>query len=267
MRMASISGTVPVSLRIALHRALGEPFCHYLGDLGHLVELREEPLHLLTLDISPELLGIRDLEGHDVAVGGRGARAEQPARPVIPPVFDRGEVPHRRGVGLENPAFVGIGADAILEVDQHDDRHHPDLLSIVFPQGCQASLDEDLVHVAPPPVFPRLEGPHYRVIRRVEMLCGVLVLGRVAAGDVPAGQALAQVYPGVAHLQALLAPLRGWRYVFVDLTRVRTPLRKTSEHRVSPFTSRSSARILRPARDPFSLYAGAVSPSAPLASP
>src|SRR3712207_3207359 len=99
------------------------------------------------------------------------------------------------------------------------------------------------------------------------MLCGVLVLGRVAAADVPAGQALAQVYPGIAHLQALLAPLRGWRYVFVDLARVRATLRKTSEHQVPPPVFRCRAFLLRQGRDPYSLYAGAVSPSAPLASP
>ena len=80
--------------------------------------------HLLALHVAPELLQVSHFEGHDVPVGRRGVRAEQAAHPVVPPVLDRGVVLHRRGVGLEDPALVVLGANAVLEVDQHDHRRH-----------------------------------------------------------------------------------------------------------------------------------------------
>ena len=52
-------------------------------------------------------------------------------------------------------------------------------------------LEHDLVDVTPAPVFTGLEGLDDRVIGRVEMLCGVLVLRGVAAADVSTDQALA----------------------------------------------------------------------------
>jgi len=39
----------------------------------------------------------------------------------------------------------------------------------------------------------------------MEVLSGVLILGRIAAAYLPAGQTQTQVNPGVADLQALLA--------------------------------------------------------------
>jgi hypothetical protein len=39
----------------------------------------------------------------------------------------------------------------------------------------------------------------------MEMFGGVFVLRRVATSDVPAGEAQAQMYPGIAHLHALFA--------------------------------------------------------------
>jgi len=44
------------------------------------------------------------------------------------------------------------------------------------------------------------------MIRGAEVLRGVLVFGRIAAADVPAGEALSEVDPGIYHLEALLAP-------------------------------------------------------------
>src|SRR5689334_12239440 len=41
----------------------------------------------------------------------------------------------------------------------------------------------------------------------MEMFCRVLVLGRIAAADVSAAQAQAQVDPSIAHLQALFAAI------------------------------------------------------------
>jgi hypothetical protein len=48
----------------------------------------------------------------------------------------------------------------------------------------------------------------------------VLVFGRVAATDVPAFHAQSEVYPSVAHLQALLAAF-GVRRYFVNVAQVR----------------------------------------------
>jgi hypothetical protein len=82
-------------------------------------------------------------------------------------------------------------------------------------------LDEHLVHVAPPPNLSGLERPDYRVLSGVEVLRGVFISRLVAAADVAAGEALAQVHPGVAHLEALLAAL-GARGKVLDLTQVCT---------------------------------------------
>jgi hypothetical protein len=48
----------------------------------------------------------------------------------------------------------------------------------------------------------------------VKMLGGVLVLRRIAAPDVAANEAQAQMHPGVAHLQALLATVGVRLHVF-----------------------------------------------------
>ena len=50
----------------------------------------------------------------------------------------------------------------------------------------------------------------------MEMLGGVLVFRGVAAADVAALHAQAEMHPGVAHLQALFAALGVWRY-FVNV--------------------------------------------------
>jgi len=51
---------------------------------------------------------------------------------------------------------------------------------------------------------------------RAKMFRGVLVLGRVAAPDVPAGQAHPQMDPAVFHFQTLLAA-GGARFDIADL--------------------------------------------------
>jgi len=55
----------------------------------------------------------------------------------------------------------------------------------------------------------------------MKMFCGVFVFRGVAAADVAAAQAQAQVHPTVAHLQALFAALGLWFNAF-DLIEVRT---------------------------------------------
>ena len=72
----------------------------------------------------------------------------------------------------------------------------------------KVALEHDLVDVAPAPILARLEGLDNRVIGRVKMLCSVFVFRRIAAADVPADKALAQVHPGVANLQAILTAVR-----------------------------------------------------------
>src|SRR5215210_4304668 len=79
---------------------------------------------------------------------------------------------------------------------------------------------DDLIHVAPDPVLPRLEGLYERVPGGVEVLGRVFVLGVVATSYVSADQALPKMDPGVAHLQALLAAVRARLYV-LDLVQVR----------------------------------------------
>jgi hypothetical protein len=51
------------------------------------------------------------------------------------------------------------------------------------------------------------------------MFCRMLVLGRIAAADVAAAQAQAQVNPFIAHLQALFTAI-GLRFHFVNLIEV-----------------------------------------------
>ena len=55
----------------------------------------------------------------------------------------------------------------------------------------------DLVDIAPEPIFTRLEGLDDRVVSSVEVLCSMLVLRGIAAADVPALGAEAQVYPRI----------------------------------------------------------------------
>src|ERR1700737_356056 len=64
------------------------------------------------------------------------------------------------------------------------------------------------VYIAEAPLLAGLQRADDRVTGGVEMLGRVLVLGRVAAADVTAAHAQAQVHPGIAHRHALLAALR-----------------------------------------------------------
>jgi hypothetical protein len=66
----------------------------------------------------------------------------------------------------------------------------------------------DFVHEAPAPVFSRLEGLDDRVVATMEVLSRVLVWRGVATAHVAACQAQAQMYPGSADSQAILAALR-----------------------------------------------------------
>jgi hypothetical protein len=66
----------------------------------------------------------------------------------------------------------------------------------------------DLIDKTPSPVFSRFDRAHDGVLNGVKMFGGVLVFRRIAAADVSALHAKAEVDPGIAHLQALFATLR-----------------------------------------------------------
>jgi hypothetical protein len=91
------------------------------------------------------------------------------------------------------------------------------------------------VHVTPHPVFARLERLHDGMVRRVKVLGGVLVLGRVAAPYVAAGEAPAQMDPGVAHFETLFAT-RGAGFDSMDIFQV-----SATRH---PFPSGGDDRLL-----------------------
>jgi hypothetical protein len=74
-------------------------------------------------------------------------------------------------------------------------------------------VDLEFVDEAPAPVFAGFEGAHDGVLGAVEVLGGVLVFGGVAAADVAAFHAQAEMHPGVAHFQALLAAFGVRRYL------------------------------------------------------
>src|SRR5262252_3723871 len=82
----------------------------------------------------------------------------------------------------------------------------------------------ELVDVAPAPVLARLERLDDRVVRGVEVLSNMLVLRVVAAADVAADHAQAQMHPSVADLEAVLAAVRAWRHR-ANLVEMRTGLK------------------------------------------
>jgi hypothetical protein len=77
----------------------------------------------------------------------------------------------------------------------------------------------DLVHITPDPAFSRLDRANQRMLRFVEMLDRMLVLGRVATPHVSAREAKTQVNPRIAGLGTIFT------HMFVgfsdfDLTKV-----------------------------------------------
>jgi hypothetical protein len=79
----------------------------------------------------------------------------------------------------------------------------------------------DFVDVAPAPIFAGLDGFHDGVIGCMEMFCGVFVFGGIAAGNVAADHAEAEMNPGVAHFHAFGADVRVSFNAFFDLIQVR----------------------------------------------
>src|SRR5687768_11047990 len=83
-------------------------------------------------------------------------------------------------------------------------------------------LHRDLVDKAPQPVLSSLERLHNRVRGGVEVLRRVLVLRGIATPDVAANPTEAQMDPGVADLQALLATIGGARRNVANLVEMGT---------------------------------------------
>jgi len=63
----------------------------------------------------------------------------------------------------------------------------------------------DLVHVAPYPFFPRLDGANQRMLTFMEMFGCMLVLGRITTTNVPALQAEPKMDPRAFHFDAFFA--------------------------------------------------------------
>jgi hypothetical protein len=70
------------------------------------------------------------------------------------------------------------------------------------------AFQHDLVNITPAPVFARLDRTHEGVVGGMEVLGGVLILGRIAAAHVSAGKAETKMNPGVAQLEAFFAAFR-----------------------------------------------------------
>src|SRR5712691_4159560 len=68
-----------------------------------------------------------------------------------------------------------------------------------------SKLEHELIDITPAPVLTRLEGLDNRAVGRVEMPGGVLILRIVTATYRSKGQTEAQVHPGIAQFQTILA--------------------------------------------------------------
>lgn len=86
-----------------------------------------------------------------------------------------------------------------------------------------SKLEHYLVDVTPTPVLPWLEGLDNRVVSRMEMLGGVLILRIVTAADMPAFETEAQVYPRIPDSQTILTAIRAGCNVLY-LIKMRTSL-------------------------------------------
>jgi hypothetical protein len=83
--------------------------------------------------------------------------------------------------------------------------------------------DVGLVEETPTPIFARLERGDDWVAHGKRVLPRMLQRRRIAAADMPAGEAQPQVNPGSTELEALLAALGCPRYDRADLGQVRDP--------------------------------------------
>jgi hypothetical protein len=85
----------------------------------------------------------------------------------------------------------------------------------------RGEVELDFVDVAPTPVFAGFVRLHDGMVNSMEVFRRVLVLRGVAAADMAASHAQAQVNPCVAHFQTLFAAA-GVRFYMPDLVHVST---------------------------------------------
>lgn len=76
-----------------------------------------------------------------------------------------------------------------------------------LPQIQSRRLDVGLIDIAPAPVLTRLEGLYERMVGRVEVLSGMLILRGVAAADVSTSLADAQMHPGIPECQTFFTTI------------------------------------------------------------
>src|ERR687885_2140760 len=100
-------------------------------------------------------------------------------------------------------------------------------LRVMAPNVYGQRVEEDLVHVAPPPILAGLERLDDRVVGSVKVPGGVFVRRVVATPHVPTDLAEAQMHPGVPDPQAVLTAVRARRNL-VDFREMYTPLAHTT---------------------------------------
>lgn len=79
-------------------------------------------------------------------------------------------------------------------------------------------LEEQLIDIAPTPVFPRLERLDQRIVRGVEMLRRMFIGRVVTAANMAAAKAKTQMHPPAAGAEALLATFGRSRLDVANLT-------------------------------------------------
>jgi hypothetical protein len=106
-------------------------------------------------------------------------------------------------------------------------------------------IEHHFVDVTPPPSFRWIIGFDDRVPGRAKMLCGVSIWRLIAATDMAAGPADAQMQPGVAQFQAFLTP-RSARNDVTDLREMFTEYWHAVRPRcLSPRPGTSRGEVLR----------------------
>ena len=74
-------------------------------------------------------------------------------------------------------------------------------------------IEHDLIDITPAPAFRRIVTFNHRMLRGMEMFCGVLVRRGIAATDMAAGPADPQMDPHVTGFQTFLAAERARRNI------------------------------------------------------
>jgi hypothetical protein len=90
---------------------------------------------------------------------------------------------------------------------------HVILLFALTCKTAKESVQHHLVDITPTPILAWFDRLHDGMFASVKMLGGVFVLGRIAASDVAAREAHAQMDPLVSHLQAFFAAVGTGLYV------------------------------------------------------